>query len=178
MEFPPCPLCEETARVELHASRERGGGMAARRFLLCGRCDLVYVHPDDFITSEAERAHYGTHENSPDDPKYAEFLNRALIPLAERLAPGSKGLDFGSGPGPAVATLLGARGHTVVNYDPFFAPDAQALWGKYDFITATEVIEHFRRPRDEFVLLDQLLKPRGFLAAMTEVRSPAEDMRT
>ncbi|MCC7442784.1 MAG: class I SAM-dependent methyltransferase [Bdellovibrionales bacterium] len=174
-----CLLCETPQATPPRWQRPEGeGGQAARRFHLCAHCDLVYVDPADHPSPEAERAHYSTHENDPADPRYAEFLNRALLPLAERIAPGSRGLDFGSGPGPAVASLLSERGHSVMNYDPLFAPDSALLWARYDFVTVTEVAEHFRRPREEWVLLGQLLKPRAWLAVMTETRAPAEDMRS
>src|SRR5690606_16571280 len=78
-------------------------------------------------------------------------------------------LDYGSGPGPALADMLGARGFHVNLYDPFFAPDADALDRRYDFITCTETVEHFFHPADEFERLDGMLRPGGWLGIMTEV---------
>ena len=41
------------------------------------------------------------------------FLGRLAEPLVERLDPGASGLDFGCGPGPALAAMLTRRGYTV-----------------------------------------------------------------
>ena len=49
------------------------------------------------------------------------------------------GLDFGAGPGPALAAMMSEDGFDVAIYDPFFQPDAEALQRKYDFITCTAV---------------------------------------
>ena len=50
------------------------------------------------------------------------------------------GLDFGAGPGPALAAMMSEDGFDVAIYDPFFQPDAEALQRKYDFITSTETV--------------------------------------
>jgi len=47
-----------------------------------------------------------------------------------------------------------------------FRPGSEALTRTCDFITCTEVAEHFHRPADEFRRLDALLKPGGWLALM------------
>lgn len=52
-------------------------------------------------------------------------------------------------------------------YDPLFFDEPRALTQSYDFITCSEVAEHFHRPAEEFRLLDCLLKPGGLLAVMT-----------
>jgi hypothetical protein len=41
-------------------------------------------------------------------------------PLLARLAPASQGLDYGCGPGPALAAMLAEAGHAVALYDPLF----------------------------------------------------------
>ena len=64
------------------------------------------------------RAHYDSHQNAVDDPGYRRFLARLAVPLLERLAPGSRVLDYGRGPGPALARMLGEAGHDVRLYDP------------------------------------------------------------
>jgi len=53
-------------------------------------------------------------KNSPDDPRYRAFLSRLFIPLNERIAPESCGLDFGSGPGPTLSVMFEEQGHTMV----------------------------------------------------------------
>jgi 2-polyprenyl-3-methyl-5-hydroxy-6-metoxy-1,4-benzoquinol methylase len=140
-----------------------------RRYLDCAECRLVHLAPEHRLTSDAERAHYATHRNTPTDPRYREFLDRLAIPLVAELAPGAAGLDYGSGPGPTLSVMLEERGYSVALYDPFFAPDRAALDRKYDFVTCTEAAEHFRRPLEEFERLASLLGNGGVLGLMTEV---------
>jgi 2-polyprenyl-3-methyl-5-hydroxy-6-metoxy-1,4-benzoquinol methylase len=45
----------------------------------------------------------------------------------------------------------------------------------YDFITCTEVAEHFRTPAEEFDQLGAMLRPGGWLALMTTFQT--EDAR-
>ena len=84
-----------------------------------------------------------------------------------RLPEGARGLDFGCGPGPALARMLTEAGFDMALYDPFFHPDPAALDGRYDFITCTEVVEHLHRPAEIFHQLDGLLKAGGWLGIMT-----------
>lgn len=54
-------------------------------------------------------------------------------------------------------------------YDYFYAPTPSALEQPYDFITATEVIEHLQRPGFELERLWSLLNPGGLLGIMTQL---------
>jgi 2-polyprenyl-3-methyl-5-hydroxy-6-metoxy-1,4-benzoquinol methylase len=117
---------------------------------------------------EAEKAEYDRHQNRPNDPAYRQFLHRLAAPLQARLAPGSQGLDFGSGPGPTLALMLTEAGHEVALYDPFYAHRPAVLNGRYDFITASEVVEHLHHPGRELNRLYRLLKPGGLLGIMTK----------
>lgn len=162
VEPPRCPLC----RSERVRPLARAHG---RSYLECGECGLVHVPPEDRLGPAEERAHYGTHENDPDDPGYRAFLDRLAAPLAERLPAGAQGLDFGSGPGPALSRMMRERGYSVEVYDPFFAPDRAVLRRAYDFVTCTEAVEHFFHPAEELERLDRLLRPGGWLAIMTEL---------
>lgn len=56
-------------------------------------------------------------------------------------------------------------------YDPHYCPDREVLQGslRYDFITATEVLEHLKDPARELELLWKLLKPMGWLGIMTKL---------
>jgi SAM-dependent methyltransferase len=166
--LPPCPLCR-SADVLPHAER-RGS-----RYVRCGVCRLVFLHPAQRPSADEERAHYGTHENRLDDPGYRAFLARVADPLAARLAPGAEGLDYGAGPGPALARMLEERGFRMRVYDPFFAPDADVLHRAYDFVTCTETAEHFHDPAAEFARLHGLLRPGGWLGVMTEMLDDARD---
>ena len=157
-----CPLCESPEYTPFHRDRRR-------EYLRCDRCCLVFVPPTWFLARDAERAEYELHENDPADPGYRAFLSRLVRPLLERLEPGRRGLDFGCGPGPALAAMLREAGHQVALFDPFFFPDVAPLSDRYDFITATEVVEHLHRPGAELAMLWALLQPGGTLGVMTKL---------
>ncbi|MEX2600535.1 MAG: class I SAM-dependent methyltransferase [Balneolaceae bacterium] len=164
---PDCILCEsgETS----HLCREESRRMRMRDFYRCGNCRLVFVHPEQRLSPEEEFSRYELHENDPDDPAYRGFLNRMFEPLSKKLSPGSFGLDFGSGPGPALSRMLEEEGHTVRIYDPFYADDPSVFDETYDFITSTETAEHLFRPRWELDRLWSCLKSGGWLGIMTSL---------
>jgi SAM-dependent methyltransferase len=157
---PTCPLCvgpwpQPYANVD-HAFYYR-----------CGRCHLVFLAREQLPSRAIELATYRLHENDPGDSRYRGFLARLTEPLRRHLLPGMIGLDFGCGPGPAIAPLLSEHGLEVIDYDPFFRPSQAALARRYDFITCSEVVEHFHRPASEFRRLDALLRSGGWLGIMT-----------
>lgn len=162
-----CPLCRAAGPDFYYRDR-------ARSYWRCARCALVFVPPAERVDRAAEKARYDTHRNDPDDPGYRRFLSRLAEPLLARVPAGAEGLDFGCGPGPALAAMLRERGLTVALYDPFYAPD-ESVWSRaYDFITATEVLEHLHDPARELDRLFGALKPGGWLGVMTRpIREPA-----
>ena len=162
-----CPLCGTAGPDFYYRDRARG-------YWRCARCALVFVPPAERVDQAAEKARYDTHRNEPDDPGYRRFLSRLAEPLVARVPPGASGLDFGCGPGPALAAMLRERGLTVALYDPFYAPD-ESVWSRaYDFITATEVLEHLRDPARELDRLFGALRPGGWLGVMTKpIREPS-----
>ena len=155
-----CPLCG-CGPAETFIS------IAGAEYDRCPTCGLRFLDPAHHPDRETERAHYALHENDPDDPRYRAFLARLADPLLAELPPGASGLDYGSGPGPALAAMLREAGHRVALYDPVFAPDTRVLEATYDFITCTETAEHFHDPAFEFARLDALLRPGGWLGLMT-----------
>lgn len=158
-----CPLCHDADITHYHEDHQR-------RYLRCGRCQLVFVDPQQRLSPEGEKAQYDLHNNDPNDAGYRTFLNRLAEPVAARLFRGAKGLDFGSGPGPTLSLLLQAQGFPTAIYDPFYAPEKHTLKTTYDFITCSEAIEHFHQPSQEWALWMQLLKPGGVLGIMTKLR--------
>lgn len=158
-----CPLCRDTGSSS-HFHRDRN-----RDYYRCARCHLIHVPPSQFLSPEAERAEYDKHRNSPDDAGYRQFLSRLFTPLNARLSPASHGLDFGSGPGPTLSVMFEESGHWMGLFDPFYAPDRQALTLQYDFITASEVFEHLHDPAAEVARLWSILKPGGWLGIMTKL---------
>lgn len=160
----PCPVCETP---DSRAFLEVGG----RHYRRCERCHCTFLQTDQRPSAEAELAEYRRHHNDEQDPGYRRHLAQLGSPLLQRLAPARTGLDYGCGPGPALAGMLREAGHTVALYDPFFQPDAGVLAQHYDFITCTEVVEHFHHPADEFRRLNRLLRPGGWLGLMTRFQT-------
>ncbi|MEH6491018.1 MAG: class I SAM-dependent methyltransferase [Halopseudomonas sp.] len=129
---------------------------------------MVHVPGAWHLSPAAERAEYDRHENDPQDEGYRRFLSRLATPLLQQLPAASRGLDFGCGPGPALAAMLREAGHTVALHDIHYQPNPAALNDRWDFITATEVVEHLAQP---LLVLDQLwacLQPGGWLGLMTK----------
>lgn len=140
-----------------------------RQYLQCVVCGLVFVPERYWLSAEEERATYDLHENDLHDQGYRNFLSRLTTPLLKKLKPGQQGLDFGCGPGPALAMVLEESGHPVDLYDPFYYNDTSVFDKAYDFICATEVVEHLRDPKKVFSALFKMLKPGGRLAIMTKL---------
>ena len=87
--------------------------------------------------------------------------------MVKKLTKGSTGLDYGCGPGPALAEMFKEAGFNIDIYDPYFYPDDSFLNKKYQFITCTETAEHFYNPYEEFNTIDDLLEIGGWLGVMT-----------
>lgn len=155
-----CPVCRapETRPFET---------VGDRSYQRCDTCLATFLDRDQLPTLAEAVAHYTHHRNDVADPAYRRFLSRLATPLCALLPAGSSGLDYGCGPGPALAAMLEAAGHTVALYDPIYEPNQDALEGTYDFITCTETAEHFHQPAEEFDRLARLLRPGGWLAVMT-----------
>ena len=140
-----------------------------RPYWRCRNCALVFVPPAVRVDATTEKARYDQHQNDPADPRYCRFLSRLADPLIATVPRGAVGLDFGSGPGPALGAMLTEAGLRVYLYDVFYAPDP-AVWNRrYDFVSASEVIEHLYHPRAELNRLFSVLRPGGYLAVMTKL---------
>lgn len=155
-----CPVCRAQ-------TPERFLSVEGRDYWRCASCEARFLDPRQRLTRQDEYAHYRHHQNDPDDPRYRQFLSTLAEPLLDRLDTGLHGLDYGCGPGPALAAMLREAGHAMALYDPIFEPGPAVLARAYDFITCTETAEHFHRPADEFDRLDHLLRPGGWLGVMT-----------
>lgn len=164
MSVPPCLLCSGASCHIIHRSDDRHG---IREFWACDDCDLVFVPPQFHLPPSAERERYLMHNNDPTDSGYRNFLSRLWDVLHPRLAVGSTGLDFGCGPGPALAHMMQEDGFEISIFDPYFFPDRTVLDRQYGFVTCTETVEHLRKPLMEFKLLDSLLARGGHLGVMT-----------
>lgn len=157
-----CPLCEW--RDVQHYFQDIN-----RAYKHCTRCGLVFVDGQYHLSPAQEKAEYDLHLNSPDDPAYRAFLSRLCTPLLSRLEPGAKGLDFGCGPGPALSHMLSEAGFDIEIYDINYFKDLSVLEKPYDFVTATELVEHLHEPGKIFRQLWALLHPGGCLGLMTKL---------
>ena len=163
---PLCPLCDSSSLTSYHRD-------ARRPYSQCRDCQLVFVAASFHLPAAEEKAQYDLHQNHPGDAGYRRFLNRLAEPMLQRLEPQSEGLDFGCGPGPCLSLMLAEGGHNVALYDFYYANHPQLLERQYDFITATEVVEHLANPGAELERLWRCLKPGGLLGLMTKlVASP------
>lgn len=158
----PCPLCDCPQNNIFHQDKNRP-------YFRCTHCQLIFVPPSHYLSPQAEKAEYDLHQNSPEDSGYRRFLSRLFTPLNDRLPSNSTGLDFGCGPGPTLSVLFEEAGHTAAIYDPFYANHSAVFEQTYDFITATEVVEHLHAPRQEIDRLWSRLRPGGFLGIMTKL---------
>jgi len=156
-----CPLCGFQAGLFSSSGN--------RFFYRCASCDLIHLSPEQRLQPDAEKKRYCLHQNDSGDVDYRTFLDQLLAPLAQKLSPGTHGLDYGCGPGPTVSVMMRERGFQMSDYDPFFFPDRTVLAESYDFIVCTEVAEHFYYPLKEFDQLNQMLKPGGWLGVMTRL---------
>ena len=156
-----CPLCDDT-RVKQFSIDQR------RSYMHCQGCNLVFVPKVFHLNKADEKREYDLHQNSAQDEGYRKFLGRVLEPLLLRLPEVCRGLDFGCGPGPVLSEMLEEAGHRMDTYDPYYSPNKSFRTKKYDFITATEVVEHLAEPKSELDQLWSLINSGGWLAIMTK----------
>ena len=157
-----CPVCHHENTVFFHDD-------SFRSFYQCPNCKLVFVPSAYHLSPQEEQARYEHHENDPEDKGYRRFLKRFFNPMNEKLTENSEGLDFGAGPGPTLHLMFEKAGHTMDIYDLFFANNPTVFEKKYDFISATEVVEHLHLPMTDLNRLWHCLKPGGFLGLMTKM---------
>ncbi len=166
-----CPLCSGTLTEAYHSDKNR-------EYLLCTRCDLVFVPRLYHLTDEDSKREYDLHINDPADVGYRKFLSRLFTPIQKLLSAESNGLDFGSGPGPTLSVMFEECGHKVDLFDLFYATDQTVFHKKYDFITCSEVVEHLAEPGMELKRLWSCLKDDGYLGIMTKRVIDSESFTT
>jgi len=139
-----------------------------RAYSRCSRCCFIQVEAPDLPSPEAEKTRYLLHRNNPRDGGYSAwlqtFIDEAVLPFA---VPGSRILDFGSGPEPLLGTMLARLGYAVTLFDPFFAPSPAWETGYFDMIVMHEVFEHLADPLDAFKCLLQRCSPGGRICLRT-----------
>lgn len=71
--------------------------------------------------------------------------------------------------------MFSELGFPTAIYDSFFWPDPTPLKTTYDFIVASEVLEHFYQPMVDLELIWTCLKPGAWLGVMTQIFTPETD---
>ncbi len=156
-----CPLCG--AETKFYAAFRN------KDYYRCLNCRSVMMDAAFFLTPAEEKNRYDQHNNDVNDPRYRNFVQPIVDSVTNSFTREANGLDFGAGPGPVVAVLLREQRYQVALYDPYYWNQPELLQQSYDYIICSEVIEHFRFPRQEFSLLHSLLLPGGSLFCMTEL---------
>lgn len=174
-----CPLCLESD-IELFSTcpLSRDGQVVLARYFVCRNCDLRFLDPDLRLSDAQEKARYMTHNNGPNSSGHREFLQPFAEKIVSRVRPGATGLDFGSGPYPMLSLMLSEESLQMQNYDPYFANDKSLLNQVYDFVCASEVVEHLHSPAGGFAQLTALLRPSGLLAIMTQLYHDQLDFKS
>lgn len=165
-----CPLCQYSSSFFYQDKQ--------REYYRCTNCQLVFVPKQFHLSASSEKAIYDKHENNSGDLHYLRFLNRLAAPLLDHLNKKARlslnGLDYGCGPGPGLATMLQSAGHCMSVFDLFYANESATLTHTYDFVTCTEVIEHFNNPAQDLRTLFERVKPKGTLGIMTKLFTSKE----
>jgi len=158
-----CPLCQHSTEV-FYMHRHK-------HYYFCTNCFSISLCKQQRLAPEYEKQHYTHHVNNVEDPSYQQFVSPITSQIVEDFDKFSTGLDFGCGTGPVIQHVLQKEGFKVDLYDHYFYPNTEVFNNKYDFIVASEVVEHFYYPDKEFSRLHQMLKPGGKLYIMTELFS-------
>jgi pseudouridine kinase len=128
------------------------------------------------LDEEAERKRYSLHENSLENAGYRAYLEAFLgsvLTFPSIVEAGFdyswKVFDYGSGPEPALVTLMREKGLDARGWDPFFAKDTECFPGGADLVTCLEVAEHFKAPESDFARLSASVRIGGFAAIGTRL---------
>ena len=133
----------------------------------CIYCKATMLDPIQYISSNKEKKHYLKHNNEINDTRFRTFLSNLIEPLKDKISIDDLGLDYGCGYAPALADILKKDGFKVELYDPFFFKNSNIFFRKFNFITCSEVVEHFFKPYEEFNKIDGLLAKNSWFGIMT-----------
>ncbi len=156
-----CPLCNGSGELFYRHKK--------RLYYQCSTCHGIYVDKELIPTPEAEKIRYEEHNNDVENEGYLNFVSPITSTILSKHTQTQKGLDFGAGTGPVIASVLEDNNYSIDLYDPFFHNLPALLTKTYDYIVCCEVIEHFHQPKVEFELLSKLLKPKGKLYCFTDI---------
>ena len=159
-----CPLCHHIADYFCSDHNED------QKYYRCINCYSVFLDSSYYVDQHSEKSRYETHNNDVEDLRYREFVMPITDAIQDQFLEQAKGLDYGCGTGPVASVVLKHKGYENISlYDPYFYPDTSCLKELYDFIICCEVMEHFHDPKQEFLRLKSLLKPKGKLYCKTSL---------
>lgn len=166
-----CPLCTKSNSHSVFSKQD------GREFFKCEACELIFLAPGLSLGPNEEKEQYDLHENDVNDIRYQNFME-PLVRELKKVTTGKSGLDFGSGPTSVLRHLLKEEKFKISLYDKFYYPDRETLGVTYDFVFASEVVEHFLNPGNDFRLMKSLLRERGDLIIGTSLYDEVPDLRT
>jgi 2-polyprenyl-3-methyl-5-hydroxy-6-metoxy-1,4-benzoquinol methylase len=201
-----CPLCGSVVKIRHPAQPGYRIGMTFE-ILHCEGCDTSYVYPMD-VDSTIYDAIYAYSEKITGYDRYTKYSKGVLEvddPLAylsetedvywsirsclERIEPGAKILEIGSGLG-YMTYALRKKGYDAfgidiskvavdnarIRYGSYFEEADLADWstrkaGEYDMVLMAELIEHIPNPLEFLKMALNLLKSNGYLIVTTPNKS-------
>ncbi|MBV7316109.1 methyltransferase domain-containing protein [Shewanella sp. NIFS-20-20] len=163
-----CPLCQYLPCSLFYQDKKRS-------YFRCARCALIFADSRSQLPPQALKQRFSQPTPSEKQRQLANFVLPLLDQLHQLTASQLHGLNYGRILDEASQQQIIAQGHSLQQYDPFLAPNHQALRQSYDFICCYRVLEHFRNPQREWALLCRLLKTGGWLAISTRMLSDDAD---
>jgi len=136
----------------------------------CTECDFMFSNFCDTWSKEDFARYIYNDDYAKADPDY---LGKRPAEYAEVMAARLKDvkwariLDYGSGLG-VFAKRMQSLGFTIESYDPFTQPDRPQ--GKFDIVTAFEVLEHTPDPIAALQDVKQFMRDDSSIMATTELQ--------
>ena len=103
----PCPVCKGS-NIELFDQIDH------KNYFECHTCRAIFLDRKSHLTFQDEKERYSQHNNDIYDSEYRRFLSRLYNPIVQKIPLGAMGLDYGCGPGPALAQGLVLERHQRV----------------------------------------------------------------
>lgn len=165
-----CTLCDISDAKLIHKDPQNGS-----LFYSCLDCGFIFRDRQFFLKFEDELKRYQHHQNDVNSVGYQNFLMPVVDEVLKLCKSDQKGLDYGCGASSVVVHLLKNKGYDILGYDPFFHPQDNLLKKQFDYITCTEVIEHFKNPQLDFRNMANLVKSGGKLLVKTSLTDDVAD---
>jgi len=166
-----CPLCSSSSYKLFYTDLKH-------EFYECNTCKILFRPQSNILNSKKEKERYDAHENTIHNDGYINFVKPITNFILENYLPKNKGLDFGSGPSSVIAAEVFKQNYKMDSYDLYYHNNSELLNNKYDYISACEVIEHFKEPYKEFTQLFSMLTANGCLVCKTDIYNSSIDFKS